>query len=124
MAKEIWLGPVLGNNRERLLARCAEYVSKGEADRLLYIAASHPLLDLVTEKLLDGKEARGVWGEFPIYLFRGLVRRILSGVTVSEARPAGRASHRGEPVLTRRDRAHSADEPARTPPRGTLDPAG
>src|SRR6266478_1953475 len=101
MSKEIWLGPVLGTNRERLLRRCAEYVARGQADRLLYITASHPLLDLVTEKLLDGKEARGVWGEFPIYLFRGLVRRILSGAIVSEARPSGRASHGNEPLLTR-----------------------
>jgi ATP-dependent helicase/DNAse subunit B len=84
VAKEIWLGPVLGNNRERLLAGCAEYVSRGRTDRLLYITASHPLLDLVTEKLLDGKQARGVWGEFPIYLFRGLVRRILSGAIDTE----------------------------------------
>jgi ATP-dependent helicase/DNAse subunit B len=84
LSKEIWLGPVLGNNRERLLARCAEYVTKGQADRLLYIAASHPLLDLFTEKLLDGKQAQGVWGEFPVYLFRGFVRRILSSAIVSE----------------------------------------
>src|SRR5260221_6431137 len=89
MAREIWLGPVLGNHRERLLRRCAEFVSQGQAERLLYIAASHPLLDLVTEKLLDGKQAPGVWGEFPIYLFRGLVRRILSGAIVSEARTRG-----------------------------------
>jgi len=114
LAKEIWLGPVLGNNRERLLARCAEYVSRGEADRLLYIAASHPLLDLVTEKLLDGKQARGVWGEFPVYLFRGFVRRVLSSAIVSEARPRGpepdspagvgrlgRATPGTEPLLTR-----------------------
>ncbi len=111
VAKEIWLGPVLGNNRERLLRRCAEYVSPGQAERLLYIAASHPLLDLVTDRLLDGKQARGVWGEFPIYLFRGLVRRILSGAIVSEARPrgpqpgspagVGRASNTTEPWLTR-----------------------
>ncbi|HKO35601.1 MAG TPA: PD-(D/E)XK nuclease family protein [Pyrinomonadaceae bacterium] len=79
MAKEIWLGPVLGTNRERLLARCAEYVAKGETDRLLYIAASHPLLDLATQTILDGKNAQGVWGEFPFYLFRGFVRRVLSG---------------------------------------------
>src|SRR5260221_3557493 len=83
MAREIWLGPVLGNHRERLLRRCAEYVSQGQAERLLYIAASHPLLDLVTEKLLDGKQAQGVWGEFPVYLFRGLVRRVLSGAIES-----------------------------------------
>ncbi len=84
MAKEIWLGPVLGNNRELLLRRCAEYVSLGQAERLLYIAASHPLLDLVTEKLLDGRQTPGLWGEFPIYLFRGLVRRILSGAIRAE----------------------------------------
>lgn len=84
MTKEIWLGPVLGNNRERLLRRCAEYVSTRQAERLLYVAASHPLLDLVTDKLLDGKQAPGIWGEFPVYLFRGLVRRILSGAIDTE----------------------------------------
>lgn len=100
MPKEIWLGPVLGTNRERLLARCAEYVAKGETDRVLYIAASHPLLDLATEKVLDGKHAHGVWGEFPFYLFRGFVRRILTGAIVSEARPSGRSDNASEPSLT------------------------
>jgi ATP-dependent helicase/DNAse subunit B len=124
LSKEIWLGPVLGNNRERLLARCAEYVSKGQTDRLLYIAASHPLLDLVTEKLLDGNEGRGVWGEFPVYLFRGFVRRILASAVVSEARPRGpqpgspagvgrlgRASIGTEPLLTRGILTQTSDEP-------------
>jgi ATP-dependent helicase/DNAse subunit B len=78
MSKEIWLGPVLGTQRERLLARCAEYVARGETDRLVYIAASHPLLDLATQNILDGQNACGVWGEFPFYLFRGFVRRVLS----------------------------------------------
>lgn len=81
MSKEIWLGPVLGKNRERLLERCREYLAHNQTDRLLYLAASHPLLDLVTDKLLDGKNAAGVWGEFPVYLFRGFVRRILSSAT-------------------------------------------
>ena len=83
-ARQIWLGPVLDNNRERLLARCAETLAAGNVDRLLYITASHPLLDLVTDRLLDGKTTRGVWGEFPLYLFRGFVRRILSEAIVSE----------------------------------------
>jgi ATP-dependent helicase/DNAse subunit B len=83
LPKEIWLGPVLGTNRERLLARCAEYVATGETDRLLYIAASHPLLDLATQTVLDGKNAHGVWGEFPFYLFRGFVRRVLSNSAAS-----------------------------------------
>jgi len=136
VAREIWLGPVLGNNRERLLRRCAEYVSRGQAERLLYIAASHPLLDLVTDKLLDGKQAAGVWGEFPVYLFRGLVRRILSGAIVSEARPrgpqpgslagvgrSGRATNATQPLLTRGLPTSATD--ARTekplPPRIAID---
>ncbi|HSQ24590.1 MAG TPA: PD-(D/E)XK nuclease family protein, partial [Pyrinomonadaceae bacterium] len=89
MSKEIWLGPVLGNTRELLLGRCAEYITRGETHRLLYLAASHPLLDLVTEKLLDGEHAHGVWGEFPVYLFRGFIGRILSRAAGSEARPSG-----------------------------------
>ena len=118
MSKEIWLGPVLGNNRERLLARCAEYISKGQADRLLYIAASHPLLDLVTEKLLDGNQAPGVWGEFPVYLFRGFVRRVLSSAILSEARPSGRATIDTEPLLTRGLLTRTNTEPLLT--RGLL----
>src|SRR2546430_11810366 len=94
MSKEIWLGPILGNNRDRLLARCADYLANGQADRLLYIAASHPLLDLVTEKLLDGKAAPGVWGEFPVYLFRGFVRRILSEAIGSEPRAVATGSRK------------------------------
>ncbi|HSP63502.1 MAG TPA: hypothetical protein VLQ90_11015, partial [Pyrinomonadaceae bacterium] len=38
----------------------------------------------MTEKLLDGKEARGVWGEFPVYLFRGFVRRVLASAIDAE----------------------------------------
>jgi len=101
LSKEIWLGPVLGTNRQRLLARCAEYLAKGQSDRLLYIAASHPLLDLVTEKLLDGYETHGVWGDFPVYLFRGFVRRVLANAVVSEAQASGRATPTIEPLLTR-----------------------
>ena len=78
MSKEIWLGPLLGNNRSRLIQRCAALVSEGKAESFLYIAASHPLLELVTEQILDGAKNRGLWGELPVYLFRGFVRRILS----------------------------------------------
>jgi ATP-dependent helicase/DNAse subunit B len=95
VAREIWLSPVLGKSRERLLARCADYLASGQIDRVLYVAASQPLLDLVTNRLLDGNHARGVWGEFPVYLFRGLVRRILS-----EAQASGRATHPTEPSPT------------------------
>lgn len=90
MSKEIWLGPVLGTNRARLLARCAEYVADGKNDRLLYIAASHPLLDLATGRILNGQNCRGVWGEFPFYLFRGFVRRVLSTTRLAPRVPIDR----------------------------------
>ncbi|HSS19678.1 MAG TPA: PD-(D/E)XK nuclease family protein [Pyrinomonadaceae bacterium] len=78
MAREIWLGPLLGNNRSRLIERCAELVARGEPERFLYLAASHPLLELITQGMLDGAQNRGVWGELPVYLFRGFVRRLLA----------------------------------------------
>ncbi len=78
MSKEIWLGPLLGHNRSRLIQRCADLVREGKANTFLYLAASHPLLELATEQILDGVKNRGLWGELPVYLFRGLVRRILS----------------------------------------------
>ncbi|MGH9933144.1 MAG: PD-(D/E)XK nuclease family protein [Pyrinomonadaceae bacterium] len=78
MAREIWLGPLLGNNRSRLIERCAQLVSQGKSDSFLYLAASHPLLEIVTQGVLDGVNNRGVWGELPVYLFRGFVRRLLA----------------------------------------------
>jgi ATP-dependent helicase/DNAse subunit B len=77
VAKEIWLGPLLGNNRSRLIERCSQLLSEGKSDSFLYLAASHPLLELVTQGLLDGVDNSGVWGELPVYLFRGFVRRVL-----------------------------------------------
>jgi len=78
VSREIWLGPLLGDNRSRLIERCAQLVSEGKSDSFLYLAASHPLLEIVTQGVLDGVENRGVWGELPVYLFRGFVRRVLS----------------------------------------------
>jgi ATP-dependent helicase/DNAse subunit B len=78
VTKEIWLGPLLGNNRSRLIERCAQLVSTGQANTFLYLAASHPLLELVTEQLFDGARNKGCWGELPVYLFRGFIRRVLT----------------------------------------------
>ena len=78
MSKEIWLGPLLGDNRSRLIERCSQFVAAGKANEFLYLAASHPLLELVNEQILDGSKNAGLWGELPVYLFRGFVRRILS----------------------------------------------
>ncbi|MFN2492890.1 MAG: hypothetical protein ABR501_08410, partial [Pyrinomonadaceae bacterium] len=78
MSKEIWLGPLLGNNRSRLIKRCADLVSESKSDSFLYLAASQPLLELVTDQILDRATNPGLWGELPVYLFRGFVRRITS----------------------------------------------
>ena len=87
MPKEIWLGPLLGSNRSRLIQRCAGLVQDTQAHRFLYLAASHPLLELVTQGVLDGAKIRGVWNELPVYLFRGFIRRILSSAVNSAGQP-------------------------------------
>ena len=85
MSKEIWLGPLLGNNRSYLIRRCADLVAQGKSDSFLYLAASHPLLEIVTEQILDGAKNPGLWGELPVYLFRGFVRHILATVIDQES---------------------------------------
>ena len=87
MSKEIWLGPLLGNNRARFIERCAELVSQNKTHTFLYLAASHPLLEIVTNGILDGVRNRGVWDELPVYLFRGFVRRLLSTAVNQEGQP-------------------------------------
>jgi ATP-dependent helicase/DNAse subunit B len=74
---EIWLGPLLNDNRALLIERCAKLVANNQSDSFIYLAASLPLLEEVTKGILDGTRNRGVWGELPVYLFRGLVRRVL-----------------------------------------------
>jgi hypothetical protein len=92
LSKEIWLGPLLGNNRSRLVERCSQLVSEGRPDAFLYLAASHPLLELATEQILDGARNRGVWGELPVYLFTGFVRHLIS--TAVDAPTGNRLSPR------------------------------
>jgi ATP-dependent helicase/DNAse subunit B len=74
----ILLGPLLGNNRAHLIERCADLVADNQSHKFLYLAASQPLLEMVTDGVLDGTRNRGVWGELPVYLFRGFVRRVLT----------------------------------------------
>ena len=75
---EIWLSPLLGNNRTLLIERCADFVATDQSNSFIYLAASHPLLEVVTQRILDASQRSGVWGELPVYLFRGLTQRILS----------------------------------------------
>ncbi|HXU37399.1 MAG TPA: PD-(D/E)XK nuclease family protein [Blastocatellia bacterium] len=78
MPKQIWLAPILSNNRQRLIERLAEVLDGHGAGSILYLAASRPLLDVVTAALLDGEHIRGVWGTLPIFLFRGFARHLLA----------------------------------------------
>ncbi len=86
VSKQIWLGPVLGNNRSRLIQTCATLVSEGDTERFLYLAASHPLLEVLSEGIVRSSTNTGLWGELPVYLFRGFVRRILSSAIYTETR--------------------------------------
>src|SRR4029077_9383082 len=78
LSKQIWLAPILNDNRRRLIERCADMLAPGEPHCFLYITASRPLLDVVTTGLLDGERNRGIWGTLPVFLFRGLVRHLLA----------------------------------------------
>ncbi|MEK6286350.1 MAG: PD-(D/E)XK nuclease family protein [Acidobacteriota bacterium] len=78
MSKQIWLAPILSNNRERLLERASDVLASGPTEGLLYLAASRPLLELAAGRLLDGVRVRGVWGSLPVHLFRGFARFVLA----------------------------------------------
>ena len=75
---EIWLSPLLGNNRTLLIERCGDLVATDQSASFIYLAASHPLLEVVTQQILDRSKRSGVWGELPVYLFRGFAQRIIS----------------------------------------------
>jgi len=88
MTREIWFGPVLNGNRDRLIEKCVSRLSSGRADSFLYLAASRPLLDRAVASMLDGVPSAGTWGNLSVYLFRGFVRRILSKAQlVADQRP-------------------------------------
>lgn len=78
LSKQIWLAPILSDNRRRLIERCSDGLTTGGASSFLYLAASRPLLEVVTTGLLDGERHRGVWGTLPIFLFRGFARHLLA----------------------------------------------
>ena len=84
MSKQIWLAPILSDNRQRLIQRCADMLAAGGSDDFLYLTASRPLLEVVTAGLLDGARNRGVWGTLPVFLFRGFVRHLLATSVVEE----------------------------------------
>jgi ATP-dependent helicase/DNAse subunit B len=75
---EIWLSPLLGNNRTLLIERCGDLVATDQSTSFIYLNASLPLLEVVTQSILDHSKRSGVWGELPVYLFKGLAHRIIS----------------------------------------------
>jgi len=85
LSKQIWLAPILSNNRRRLIERCADMLAAGRSDGFLYLTASRPLLEVVTAGLLDGERNRGMWGTLPVFLFRGFVRHLLSTAVVDDS---------------------------------------
>jgi ATP-dependent helicase/DNAse subunit B len=88
MSRQIWFGPVLNENRNRLIDMCASRLNAGRADSFLYLAASRPLLDRALSSILVGAENSGTWGTTSVYLFRGFVRRIISKAqTVADRHP-------------------------------------
>jgi len=84
LSKQIWLAPILSDNREHLLERASDVLASGPAEGLLYLAASRPLLELAAGRLLDGARVRGVWGSLPVHLFRGFARFVLATATEDE----------------------------------------
>src|SRR4029079_12284490 len=60
LAREIWLAPILSDNRDRLLEGSSDVLATGPAEALLYLVPSRPLLELAAGRLLDGARVRGV----------------------------------------------------------------
>src|SRR5712664_4582181 len=88
MNRQIWFGPVLNENRNRLIEECTSRLNTGRVDSFLYLAASRPLLDRVLSSILVGAENSGTWGTASVFLFRGFVRRIISKAqTVADRHP-------------------------------------
>src|SRR5215831_9910319 len=77
MAREIWLGPILNGNRDRLLERCRDLLRNGNGDQFLYLAATKPLLNNITDQLLSGGVG-GTAAPLNVFLLSGFSRRILS----------------------------------------------
>jgi ATP-dependent helicase/nuclease subunit B len=84
LPREIWLAPILSDNRERLLERASQVLASGPAEGLLYLVPSRPLLELAAGRLLDGERVRGVWGSLPVHLFRGFARFVLATAVEAE----------------------------------------
>ncbi len=86
----IWRGPLLGNQRQELLKEVREYLRQGPRSgapvgghRVIYLVASRPMLKAISLEILAGQ--KGVFDGLPVYLFNGLLRRLLRTAHVKHA---------------------------------------
>ncbi len=82
--REIYRGPILGRQRQALLAALKAYIQQGRGSNVIYLAASRPLLDAVSRYLLDGQDCLGSFDGLPVYLFNGFIRRLLGTALVAK----------------------------------------
>lgn len=75
MSRVLLLGPVLNRNRDDIIARCRELLSTGHGHEFLYLAATRPMLDAVTSRLLDGLP--GALAPPNVFLLSGFSRRLV-----------------------------------------------
>jgi len=73
---EIWFEPVLGRNREAFVSRCQDALRAGREQTFLYLVATRPLWEDVVRRIVDGERVTAC-GELRVFLFDGLVRRLL-----------------------------------------------
>src|SRR4029453_686760 len=83
MAREIWLGPVLNRNRERLISRCREMLRGGRGHEFIYLAATKPLMEDVSARLLEGDIA-GTIDQPNVFLLSGFSRRVFAKARFSD----------------------------------------
>ncbi len=86
----IWRGPLLGNQRQELLKEVREHLQQGPRSgapvgghRVIYLVASRPMLKAISLEILAGQ--KGVFDGLPVYLFNGLLRRLLRTAHVKHA---------------------------------------
>ncbi len=80
----IWRGPLLGSQRQELLKAVREYIQQElrsgvpvGGHSVIYLAASRPLLSAISLEILAGQTVKGILDGLPVYLFNGLLRRLL-----------------------------------------------
>ncbi|WP_058866462.1 PD-(D/E)XK nuclease family protein [Chloracidobacterium thermophilum] len=111
----IWRGPLLGSQRQELLKEVTAYLQQelrsdvpAGGHSVIYLVASRPLLSAISLEILAGQTVKGILDGLPVYLFNGLLRRLLR---------TARVKHEGtgwQKVAYRRD-ISGEDYPLRRP---------